>query len=248
MKLQGEITQDERDPRWVVGAEWVEEGTITDIRHMTGQVTLAAQIPDWTSVVSLDGAVTALRNGYIASFAGILAENDWFDAKELVDFSSQSGKIEFVKDVVQFANSNKGGLLLIGAKTELKPGGVEVFKKIAPLDKNPRVTSTVAKLAQQARSLIDSHSYPAVEGLEISTARSAGGEVLYVHVPPQRGRLKPFLVSGEVLGEKFYGEFFTIPRRRGDGNLPISPRELHSLIAGKLLPWNDHQDDSSSGE
>lgn len=39
-----------------------------------------------------------------------------------------------------------GGILLVGARTAVRDGGGEVLKKICPLDKNPRVADSLAKL------------------------------------------------------------------------------------------------------
>jgi hypothetical protein len=65
-----------------------------------------------------------------------------------------------------------------------------------------------------------------------------GGEpaIILVLVPPQPEELKPFLVTGAIVGDRVEGAFISIVRRRGEHSIPISAPAIHaSLAAGRAL-------------
>ncbi|WDV52622.1 hypothetical protein PV963_20695 [Streptomyces coeruleorubidus] len=220
------------DP-WIITAAWVrQEGEMSTAIALAESLAVAACSTTWPDSLTPADIVQALKQDLAHLLVGHLTEGSEFDAKELIDLKSSSWKIELAKDIAQFANSPTGGLLLIGAKTDKKPGGVEVFRKLAPLDLNPRIELTIPELVQKARDIADAHIHPMVIGLEIASIRTRKGSVMYVYIPPQNPSIQPFIVLGEDLPGG--GHFFSIPRRRGDGNLPVSPKEFHRLIAGKL--------------
>ncbi|MER8113882.1 ATP-binding protein [Streptomyces sp. NPDC094031] len=219
---------------WYISGVWIEEGTLQGALNAADELGLAARTPSWPTSFSAAEVLHAIRHGLTDILAGELREGEFFDAKEFMDLNANSAKVEFAKDVAQFANSADGGLILVGAKTKKLDGGVEVFAKLAPLDKNPRLSGSPAKLAQAARDVADRYIYPAVSGISIEMIRLREGEVVSVYVPPQASQLKPFIVHGETVSGKHFGEFFSIPMRRGDSNLPVSPKELHRLLSGRL--------------
>jgi hypothetical protein len=55
-----------------------------------------------------------------------------------------------------------------------------------------------------------------------------------VRVPPQADALRPFLVSGAVVGGTNEGLFISIVMRRDDETLPVSAGSVHALLAGSL--------------
>jgi hypothetical protein len=218
---------------WLVTSVWIaQEGEMSVASSLAEALAVAACSPTWPSTLAPTDVIQALKQDLSHLLVGHLTENSDFDAKELIDPTRSAWRIELAKDIAQFANSSTGGLLLIGAKTDKKPGGVEVFKKLAPLDANPKLAMTVPELVQSARSIADAHIYPIIDGLEIASIRTRKGSVIYAYAPPQEPSRQPFMVIGEDLPGG--GHFFSIPRRRGDGNLPVSPKEFHRLIAGKL--------------
>lgn len=218
---------------WLIKSVWVkQEGDISTAADLAESLVVAACSTTWPDSLTPADIIQALKQDLAHLLVGHLTEGSEFDAKELIDLKNSSWKIELAKDIAQFANSPTGGLLLIGAKTDKKPGGVEVFRKLAPLDLNPRIELTIPELVQKARDVADAHIHPMVSGLEIASIRSRKGSVIYAYIPPQSPSVQPFIVLGEDLSGG--GHFFSIPRRRGDGNLPVSPKEFHRLIAGKL--------------
>lgn len=229
-----DIWEEKSNPAWVIDCAWTNEGTVAQALSACAILCAAAHTARLPETLRPLDIIHALEQNLISLLIGELKEGEEFDAKEFVDLSDSAGKIEFAKDVAQFANSPNGGLLLVGAKTEKTDGGVEYFKKISALDKNPRLSISVPKLLQRLRAITDQHVYPAVEGLQIASIEISDGQVIYVHIPPQNPGIMPFLVTGEMVSNKYFGEFYSIPRRRHDGNSPITAREIHRLIAGKL--------------
>ncbi|MGV9707306.1 RNA-binding domain-containing protein [Streptomyces sp. NPDC003483] len=219
---------------WNISGVWIEEGTLREALDAADELGLASRTPSWPASFTAAEILHAVQHGLTDILAGELREGDCFDAKEFLDLSVNSAKVEFAKDVAQFANSANGGLLLVGVKTRKLEGGIEVLTKLAPLDKNPRLSGSPAKLAQAARDVADRYIYPAVAGISIEVIRLREGEVISVYIPPQASQLKPFIVHGETVSGKHFGEFFSIPMRRGDSNLPVSPKELHRLLSGRL--------------
>ncbi|MFF3276343.1 helix-turn-helix domain-containing protein [Streptomyces chrestomyceticus] len=226
--------QDSYEHRWNISGVWTEEGILREVLDTADELGLAARTPSWPASFTPAEVLHAVRHGLIDILKGELREGECFDAKEFLDLSQNSAKVEFAKDVAQFANSTDGGLLLVGARTKKLEGGEEVFSKLAPLNKNPRLTGSPAKLAQAARDVADRYIYPAVSGISIEVIRFRDEEVLIVYIPPQASQLKPFIVHGETVSGKHFGEFFSIPMRRGDSNLPVTPKELHRLLSGRL--------------
>ncbi|GHD13336.1 hypothetical protein GCM10010313_38060 [Streptomyces violarus] len=218
---------------WLVTAVWHErEGEMSAAASLAEALVIAACSTNWPDSLTPTDILQALKQDLTHLLVGHLTEGSEFDAKELIDLRNSSWRIELAKDIAQFANSPAGGLLLIDAKTNKRPGGVEVFQKLAPLDMNPKFPITVPVFVQKARDTADAHIHPMISGLEIASIKTRKGSVIYAYIPPQDPRSQPFIVTGEDLPGG--GHFFTIPRRRGDGNLPVSPKELHRLIAGKL--------------
>ncbi|MEU5411233.1 AlbA family DNA-binding domain-containing protein [Streptomyces clavifer] len=227
--------QDSYEHRWSISGVWTEEGALREVLHAADELGLAARTPSWPASFVSSEILHAVRHGLVDVLAGELQEGECFDAKEFLDLTENSAKVEFAKDVAQFANSADGGLLLIGVKTRKMEGGVEVFAKLAPLDKNPRLSGSPAKLAQAARDVVDRYIYPPVSGISVEVIRLRDGEMISVYIPPQALQLKPFIVHGETVSGKHFGEFFSIPVRRGDSNLPVTPKEIHRLLAGRIL-------------
>jgi hypothetical protein len=213
-------------------AEWLSEPDILTTVELQKVLSSCAATPFWPRQPTLRATLDYLRWGRLDSLVGTLEENEWFDAKRSVNLQSQQGKVEFAKDVAQFANA-AGGVLVAGATNKKRPGNVEVLDKLHALDKTPG-TASLPALMQSARDTVDAHVYPPIVGLEVESSTTRKGEIMYVYVPPQLPTSKPFIVSGESIEGGYSNTFFSIPRRRRDGNLPVSTKEIHHLLAGKL--------------
>jgi len=173
--------------------------------------------------LDLRATVDLVRGGH----AGVLVgqpEGRWFDGKRSpYVLSDEAGKWELAKDVAAFANSEAGGLIVIGARTERR-GGSDVVTSISDVDLS-RV-----KLVQY-RALVRARVQPRVEGLEI-LAVDHGGEfgVAFIYVPPQREEGKPFVVKGTVSAGKMVANHVSIPTRDGEETRYSDPAEIHALL------------------
>jgi len=156
-----------------------------------------------------------------------LRESDWLDAKSgAYDFRvhKDAARVSLAQDVARFANSERGGILLLGFATRFEDGG-ETISSVVPI-------SFDAGVVDSYRKTVDERVYPLVDGLEIQRFPVEGGEVLAITVPPQPESNKPYLVQGGILdGGKYDGGVISIVRRRGDGSIPIRAAAVHAMLA-----------------
>ncbi|WP_131787251.1 AlbA family DNA-binding domain-containing protein [Protofrankia symbiont of Coriaria ruscifolia] len=189
---------------------------------------LVAQLPRDRRKIGRSAVVRVVESGYPEALVGV-AENEWLDAKsEIYDFNSDRGKIEFAKDVAQFANSPSGGVLALGYRTR-KRGGLDVIHKMTPFPNLP------ANLVQRMHDHLAARLYPPVSGLTVHQVSAGSGDILLIDIPPQADESKPFIVEGAPIEGKGMGSSFMIPLRSYAGIRPVSGRELHALIAGRVF-------------
>lgn len=178
---------------------------------------------------SVDSLVALLRSGQGGALIG-LYESQILECKRTLAVDSEHDKLEFAKDIAALANSETGGVIVIGMATKRDKIGdriVAVQPVGTPL--NPR----------RLRGIIDRCIYPPVDGLIVESSGSGisqGRSLLFCLVPPQPQELKPFLVHGATIGKRVEGAFISIPRRRGEDTIQTSPASIHSfMVAGKAL-------------
>ncbi|MFD7377265.1 hypothetical protein [Streptomyces mirabilis] len=237
--LEVEEQEEYRYHAWSVAAACFQDQPLREVYECANLLTLAAHSAVWPDQPSVEEVLRIIHLGHVELLGGWLVENEWFDAKERVDLGDAQGRLEFAKDLAQFANGPTGGILLIGAKTDVGEGGIETFSKISPLDKNPQVTQPIPRLVQQLRAIAVSHIHPAIEGLRIELVSGRRGQLIYAHIPNQPTQMKPFIVTGEIISGKLRRNFFSVPVRTNDGNVPVTAHEIHSLLAGKMSRWQD---------
>ncbi|MGH8951943.1 MAG: hypothetical protein ACRDX9_11005 [Acidimicrobiia bacterium] len=146
------------------------------------------------------------------------------------DLSSAADKIEFGQDVARFANSDRGGILVLGLKTKSDTKGDRIVS-VHPLPSAPK--------ASRYHKILDRMIFPPVEGLTVEAVSAIPGgpsSLVVIDVPPQPEELKPFLVSGAVVHGRVEGAFISIVQRRGEHSVPVSPPAIHAaLAAGRAL-------------
>jgi hypothetical protein len=172
-----------------------------------------------------------VRSGHSDRLVG-MPESNCFEAKssayEMKNKNDASWKVELAQDAARFANSEEGGVLIIGATTKRR-GPDDVVTKISPI---PADSARV----QSYRKILDDRIHPPIAGILAEATPYHGGEILAIYVPPQREEYKPFLVQGGVLEGKYEGTMISIVRRRGEESVPITAREIHAmLVAGRAL-------------
>jgi hypothetical protein len=173
---------------------------------------------------SIDGAHALLLTGRPDVLLG-QPESTWLEAKRKGYGlqHSEVEKYEYARDLASFANSENGGLLVIGLATDTDNAGIDVIRKVTPCKPGALNTQSYAHVAH-------SKIVPPIEGLEISRITVDDGEMLVIRVPPQAEYLKPFLVAGAVINGKVTGAFVSLPQRRGTDKWNMSPEAIHSLL------------------
>ena len=219
---------DDDGPRsewWQFSVRLPWEGrTLSDLYRDCLAIGTAIQFP---TVEELQPATVLeiLRAGYVENLIG-QSESDWLEVKSRpYDFHHRrEHRLELPKDVARFANSESGGLLLIGLEEEN-----EIVTRIRPVAPDRR-------RLQSYRDSLNHYLYPPVEGLRLETVTVRDGEVIAILVPPQKEGLKPFIVRGATVEGKVDMTYVSIVRRRGDKSIATSAEELHSwLSAGRAF-------------
>ncbi|GAA4065863.1 ATP-binding protein [Actinomadura miaoliensis] len=171
-----------------------------------------------------------IRAGLVGNLIGV-PESHCLEVKSAPYDMKNNGKIwkvELAQDVAKFANSEDGGLLVIGA-TSKRIGGVDTITKIKPIPpKDTRI--------QSYRQVLDAHIHPPISSIGIEAVPFSGGEILCIHIPPQHEESKPYLVQGGIFKGKYDAGVISIVRRRDEDCIPISAREIHAMLAaGRAL-------------
>lgn len=178
-----------------------------------------------------------LRLGGVGEFIG-MQESNILEVKssayEMQGKDKNLWKFELVQDVARFANSESGGLLVVGMHTK-RLGGSDTINKITPIP----VSKSRANSYLQ---IIDARLHPPVDDLEIQVIEHDGGHLLCIYIPPQGDEIKPFLVQGGLVGGRYEGGMISIMRRRGEDSIPVTAREIHSmLVAGRAFLRGDNR-------
>lgn len=159
-------------------------------------------------------------------------ESEWLECKsvayEFKNIDEALWKHELAEDVAQFANTETGGLLLVGFRTK-KKAAVDTIEKITPVPASDTRPG-------QYRDILKQRIHPPISRLLIEAFPWNGGQIVCIFVPPQIYENQPYLVSGSVIQGRYIRSGVTIVRRRGDGSIPITAAEIHStLVAGRAF-------------
>ncbi|MEU7746842.1 ATP-binding protein [Nonomuraea sp. NPDC049158] len=170
-----------------------------------------------------------VRGGGVARLLGV-AENEWLEVKS-APYEMKRDKqwqCELSEDVARFANSEYGGILLVGIRSE-KQDGRDVLSRLSPLPID-------GKRVERYHQSIDSHVHPPIDRLKIENISMEGGEMVCILIPPQPEERKPFLVQGAFIDGKYQQGTISIVRRRGEHSIPVTAREIHAMLAaGRAL-------------
>lgn len=160
-------------------------------------------------------------------------ESAWLECKSRAhDLSNSQEKIQLGQDVARFANSDSEALLIAGLRTK-KDANVDGDRIVRVV---PHSDTLVAARYHKA---LDRLIYPPIAGLEVNVSPDqpgGRGSLLSIFVPAQPEELKPFLVTGSIVGGVVEGAFISIVRRRGEHSIPVTPEAIHAaLSAGRAL-------------
>lgn len=168
---------------------------------------------------------TALRAGRPDLLVGQYESQELECKSQTYDLADPAEKIELAQDVARFANSEGGGLLVVGLKTK-RDGRGDRIVAVRPLSSDPK--------ASRYHKALDQTLFPPVEGLSVEAVSGTPGgppSLLVIDVPAQPEELKPFLVSGAIVQGRVEGAFISIVRRRGEHSVPVSPAAIHAALA-----------------
>jgi hypothetical protein len=218
--------RDPYDPGWIIelGVNDLEI-TLDDLNDCHTSLRQKICIPsdidaDTDSQIDL---LHAVKEGNTENIIGT-KESRTLEFKSQVDLDSEAGKVELAQDIARFANEEEAATIIVGVRTKRREGQ-DVATKIVPLD----ATKHTVKRYQD---IIDSRVYPPIRGLEISQVETTENRVLIIiSIPSQRQDERPFLVHGAIVDGKVEGVFFSVVRRRGEGSIPVTAREIHAQLA-----------------
>jgi len=162
-----------------------------------------------------------------------LPESEWLEVKSRAYGFGAPGnagfrqKIELAQDVARFANADVDALLIVGfaEKRDIMPAQLDNVTSVPLRELN----------ADRYRQVIDEHVVPPIDGLTIETVHLGNNRgILFIGIPKQASELQPFLVHGAIAGEKTEGAFISIVRRRGEGSITTSAKQIHAyIVAGR---------------
>jgi hypothetical protein len=144
----------------------------------------------------------------------------------------EAGRFELASDVCAFANSVHGGLLVLG----MEPAVGGTGNRAAAVQPFP-----AGQAAGRVSDIVASMVFPEPAELvvEMVPAAPAGPEtegLIVIAVPPQDRVLKPFLVHGTLIGDRYQAQFASIVERRGITIYAQPIAALHAQIAaGRAL-------------
>ena len=149
-------------------------------------------------------------------------EGAWLDCKEQPYRADEASLYELAKDVSAFANTQNGGLIVIGLGTRKVSGGDTIARiRPVPLDE---------KRVERYRRALQYRVHPRVSGLLIDEVHQGRGRIVLISVPPQPKALQPFLVRGAVRDGKVLGSSIALYIRENDGAITAGVEEVHALI------------------
>jgi hypothetical protein len=211
-----------------------EYATFKDLLSLRQRLSRAIFLPH-DAITSPYVALRTIQLGQAQALLGC-QESEWLEAKlcayELKGNHESLWKHELAGDVVQFANSDGGGLLVIGFHT----------KRIAGVDTLDKITAVPAADArlQSYRGILRHRIHPPISELLVEAFPWEGGQIVSIFVPPQRDENRPYLVSGSIIRGRFLNSGITIVRRQGDASIPVAVQEIHAtLVAGRAFLRRD---------
>lgn len=200
--------------------------------HIRGR-TVASLVADGLDLAALVEATSGqltpatlcdlVRAGHPDALLG-QQESPWLEVKrQHYDLQSDYGKIRLAQTVSQFANSDAGGVVVIGLETK-KRDGVDTIHAVTAMvhDRDIR-----RKYVQA----IGHRIYPPIDDIRVEMVNAHGGDLVLIVIPPQAEELKPFLVHGSIVDGRTQGTFISIVQRRDDEAVSSHPATIHSMLA-----------------
>ncbi|GFG65511.1 hypothetical protein MKUB_30010 [Mycobacterium kubicae] len=216
--------------RWRAAATVQVRGkSITDCVALAKDAIALAEAFGQNGNLNRQIAADLVRAGHVSSLLG-QPEGHWLEVKrQHFELPGPVGTIRLAEAVAKFANSELGGLIVIGLAAKKIPGG-EVIHRHCPVPID-------GKTVKRYRQALEFRLYPPPDRLTIEPIGDPGNlGVILIDIPPQPEELKPFLVHGAIVNGAVEGAFISIVRRRGESSIPTTASMIHStLAAGRAL-------------
>ncbi|MFD2415430.1 hypothetical protein [Amycolatopsis pigmentata] len=175
-----------------------------------------------------DRDVIGLHLEVLASRGQVLLgapESELFDAKEIpYRLDSDEARLEFALDIGSFANSDAGGVIVLGAVTKKDRYRQDLVTQVNGFD-----PGNFSLDFERCRAVFKNLIFPPPSGIELEiVALTQNRHLGVVLVPPQRDRDRPFLVRRSTLKNgRGVQNSFCIPIRKGDSKTYLSVEEIH---------------------
>ncbi len=171
----------------------------------------------------IDAARQALRDQVPAELIG-LPECEWLEVKSGVyQLDKPAHVAELVKDVAALANSDAGGLLLVGLRTRAEHGE-DIIEAVNPV---PRKLVDV----DRHRKIIRDHVIPAPRNLRMDWLDCGSDTgILVIDVPPQPLTSRPYVVP-DLTGAQPGTRSIAVPLRDGNSTYWLPQQQLYRLLA-----------------
>ncbi|MGJ9404050.1 AlbA family DNA-binding domain-containing protein [Arthrobacter sp. KK5.5] len=164
-----------------------------------------------------------VRAGHAQTLLG-QPENQWLEVKrQHYDLGTDYGKVRLAQTVSQFANSDSGGVVVVGLESK-KRDGVDTIHAVTPMKHDPNIRRKYVQA-------ISNRIYPPPDRLVIEVVAADTGDLVLIEVPSQPEELKPFLVHGSIIDGRTQGTFISIVQRRDDEAASSHPAAIHSMLA-----------------
>ena len=191
---------------------------------------LGSDLQDLLDAASGTGALTAQATRHLVA-AGRLSlllgqrESRWLEAKGIpYVLATEAQKWELAKDVAAFANGGEDALLILGVATREDVNGDVLHAARA----FPLADMDVPAMRASLRDRI----VPLIPDLDIGVVEErAGYGYGWIRIPAQPEELRPFILSGALLGASVIGTHVSIPFRAGEDTAYLDPAAVHSLLA-----------------
>ncbi|WP_156511271.1 AlbA family DNA-binding domain-containing protein [Nocardia nova] len=168
-------------------------------------------------------AFAAIESGEIQFMLGTV-ESETLDAKASHYSKHDRSRIVIAGDVAAFANSAKGGIIVIGARTVKDLHGRDIIAEI-------NGTAIDVGATDRYRKAVEDLVFPEVAGIKMCRAPAALGEVVALLIPAQHPDRLPFIVRAATQTEgRMSSALFQVPVRYGDSNIPARIETIHRRL------------------
>jgi hypothetical protein len=155
------------------------------------------------------------------------SESQWLEVKSRYNRGSKQDRFELALDISSFANSDDGGLYVLGCE--------EVDERVTRF-------TPVGDGDAVAKSIVDGLNdrvIPQIVGLDVFLLPIEAGHIVCVHIPPQPASARPFVVHGASIGESVKTNYVSIAERRGARKYVRDARDIYLWIkAGQAFIAN----------